>query len=65
MPAGGLTMMNLVVPLSVIGSNAAVQLVVLELVFCCKVNPVDGAGQASTTVFVVVRNIRRKGEPAI
>ena len=55
-PTGGFTINVLVVPLSVGRMRTLLQFTaVMPLVFCCNVNPVDGDGQETTTVFVVVR----------
>src|SRR5437867_191911 len=40
---------------------AVVQLVVERLAFTCKVHPVEGAGQATTTAFGADRKIRSLG----
>ena len=38
--------------------------VVMPLVFCCNVKPVEGDGQETATVFVVVRATVSKGRMA-
>src|SRR5438552_2039541 len=55
-------MMNLIVPLSV-AAPAEVQFVVLRSWFCCNVKPVEGEGQETTTMFVVVRAMVTGGLP--
>src|SRR5262245_37589232 len=35
------------------------------LVFCCNVQPVEGEGQKTATVFVVVRAIESNGAPGV
>ncbi len=44
MPGVGLTLMDLVVPLSVTVSDGVFQWGELRLVFCCNTNPVKGEG---------------------
>jgi hypothetical protein len=44
LPAAGLTLMDLVVPLSVIVSSGAVQLVAFRSVFASNVKPGEGEG---------------------
>jgi len=55
--------MNLLVPSSVMLSGGVTQFVVVRLVFCCKVQPVDGDGQETHTVLVVVSAMARAGAP--
>ncbi len=35
------------------------------LVFCCKVQPVEGDGQVTATVFVAVRVMESSGAPGV
>ena len=65
MPTGGFTTMNLFVPLSVTVCGAVVQFVVLRLVFCCNVKPVEGDGQETSAVLVSVSLIVNKGAPGV
>ena len=39
--------------------------VAIPLVFCCSVKPVEGDGQETATVFVVVRAMVSSGEPGV
>ena len=58
-------MMNVFVPLSVMFSDDAPQLGAFTLEACCKVNPLEGDGQETTTVFVCVRRIVNAGAPGV
>jgi hypothetical protein len=46
-------------------SEGVTQLVVLRLVFCCKLQPAEGEGQETTTVLVVVAKIFNIGAPGV
>ena len=54
-------MMNFSAPLSLIVSAGADQLVVLRSEFCCKLQPVEGEGQLTTAVLVVVSEMESFG----
>lgn len=53
-------MMYLMVPLSV-GAGDATQVAVARLVFCCRFQPVEGDGQDTIAVFVVVSKMVSAG----
>src|SRR5216684_1623790 len=57
--------MKLTVPLLLTVSAGATQLVVLKSVFCCRLKPVEGAGQETTAVLVEVRKIFSSGAPGV
>src|SRR6185295_16649871 len=58
-------MMSFVVPLSATVSEGDAQFAVARFVFCCRSNPVEGEGQETTTVFVVVRVMVSNGAPGV
>ena len=58
-------MMNLFVPLSVTASDGVVQLAVFRSVFCCNPKFVEGNGQETITVFVLVSEIVSDGAPGV
>ncbi len=57
--------MYLIVPLSLTVSGAATQADVVRLVVCCKFQPVEGDGQETMAVFVIVIEMVSAGAPAV
>jgi len=56
----------LVVPSSSGAAATLLQFTELTLfVFCCNVQPVEGDGQVTATVFVVVRTMDNNGAPGV
>ena len=58
-------MMNLMVPSSVTLSAGVTQFVVARLAFICKLQPVEGEGQYTIAVFVVVSLMLKTGAPGV
>ena len=56
---------NRLTPLSFTGSSGVTQLVGFSPSFCCNPNPVEGDGQATTTVFVGVTRTVKRGTPDV
>jgi len=59
-------MMYLILPLSAGTVGTMLQLVApMPLVFCCRMNPVEGDGHETIAVFVLVSVMASKGAPGV
>ena len=65
LPAGGTTITCFSLPTTDGTFVIAAQLGEPIAGFCCRENPSEGAGQATTTVLVAVRTTRSNGEPGV